>query len=136
MHNVAVLDDVFFALHTKLAGSLASGFSAKLDIIRIACNLSFNEAALKVRMDNARRFRSLCSDAHGPCLHFHFTGSKVTLKAQKFIRSLCKRGKARAFKAERLQVLRRFLGIKLCKFCLNLGAHGNRLYTAHEWRRL
>src|SRR5262249_49942684 len=57
MHDVAVGDDVRFALEPHLARLLRAGFAAERHIIVVGDGLGANEAALEVGMDDGGRLR-------------------------------------------------------------------------------
>ena len=57
VHHVAVLDDVFFAFDPEFADFAAAFLTAMADKVVVAHDLSLNEAALKVGVDDASRLR-------------------------------------------------------------------------------
>ena len=64
-HDVAVLDDIFFAFVARLAGFLGGNFAAERHEVVIGDRLCADEAALEVGVDDARRLRRLGA-ASGP----------------------------------------------------------------------
>ena len=62
MHDVAVLHHVFLAFLAKLASVAAAHLSAELHVVAKARGLRLDEAALEIRVDDARRLRGLSSD--------------------------------------------------------------------------
>ena len=62
VHDVAVLHHVFLAFLAKLAGVAAAYLSAELHVVGKARGFRLDEAALEIRVDDARRLRGLSSD--------------------------------------------------------------------------
>ena len=63
------------------SGGAAGGFGLVLDVIVEADDFGTDEAALEVRVDDARGLRSLPAVLNGPRAHFLFSGGEVAGKA-------------------------------------------------------
>lgn len=59
VHDVAVMDDIILAFGAFLAGFLSTLFAVILDVVIEGDRLRTDEAALKVGVNNAGRFRAV-----------------------------------------------------------------------------
>lgn len=65
-HDVAVLDEVVLAFDAELAGFFNFGFGAVGEEVLAVVDLGFDEAALKVGVDNAGGLGGLAARFEGP----------------------------------------------------------------------
>src|SRR5882672_6196117 len=66
MHDVPIGDDVFLAFEAQPAGLAGARLAAERHIVVIRNGLGADEAALEIRMDDARRLRRLGAAGDGP----------------------------------------------------------------------
>ena len=85
MHDISVLDHIFFAFHAQHAAGAAGGLVFVAHVVLIGDDLGADEAAFKVRMNNPGRLRSLPALVNGPCAHFLRADRKVAAKSQSFV---------------------------------------------------
>ena len=86
MHNVAVLNDIFFALDANLSGFAALAFAAKCNIVVILDNLGADEALLEVGMDDAGTLRGFTALDVRPRLNLLRSGSEIRFEVEKMKR--------------------------------------------------
>src|ERR1700754_3270389 len=77
VHHVPVLHHVIFSFNTQLAIVPGRSFRSVLDIIFVSNDLRFDEALLKIRMDNTGSLRSLPSVLYRPGPDFLYSGRKI-----------------------------------------------------------
>ena len=88
LHNVAVAHDVFFAFDAQLARLTSLGFGAESGEVIKMHDLSSDEAALEVAMNDARSLWSFHAFGDGPGTGFFFARGQVSLKAEQGIHAL------------------------------------------------
>ncbi len=98
MHDVAVLNNVFFAFDTHFAGFFYSCFTTKSDIIVIFDYFGTNETFFKVGVDYTRALWCFRATHECPSTHFIFTGCEICLKIKQSISSTDKTCHSRFFK--------------------------------------
>lgn len=80
VHYIAILHDVIFAFLAKLASIAAALFAAQRNIVFIRSSFRFDEAALKIGMDNASGLGSLRANGNGPGARFGFAAGEIALR--------------------------------------------------------
>ena len=90
MHDVTVLNNIFLALYTHLAGFANGGFASVMDVVVVLDNLGTDETLFKVGVDDTCALGCLPSAAEGPCLYLHLACGDECLKGEKAVYGLDK----------------------------------------------
>ena len=88
MHDVAILYDVVFAFDGYLAGLAALGLGSESDVVVILDDLGTDEAALKVRVDNACCLRCFHTLAECPRAALFGSGGEESLEVEQVVSGL------------------------------------------------
>ena len=88
MDDVAVADDVFFALDPHLSCFFALRFAAKGQQVFPPNDLRFDEATFKVSVNHTRCLRSSGTLTHRPSASFFLADGEKGVEAQEFITGL------------------------------------------------
>src|SRR6266481_5100946 len=103
--NVAVLDQVFFALGPHLAGLLGGLFAAAGYEILVGDGLGPDEAVFEIRMNDAGRFGGLGPASHGPGAGFLGPHSEKRNEVEQAIAGADDSGQARLLEPEGGEVI-------------------------------
>ena len=85
MHDIAVLNDIFFSLDTHLSGFFYSRFRTVGNIILIFDDFGADKAFFEVGMDHTGTLRSFPTFLVSPGTHFLYAGSEVSFEIKQFI---------------------------------------------------
>src|SRR5690606_27244288 len=103
MDHIAVAHDVFFAFDGHLARFFAFGFAAEGEQIFPPDDFGLDEAALKIRMDDACRLRRRGALDHSPSATLLFTSREKSNEPEQFIAGANDRMESRLLEARALQ---------------------------------
>ena len=88
MHDIAVLNDIFFSLDTHLSGFFYSRFRTVRNIILIFDDFGADKAFFEVGMDHTGALRGFPSFMESPGTTFVGTGGQECLQVQEFVSGL------------------------------------------------
>ena len=102
MHDIAVLNDIFFSLDTHLSGFFYSRFRTVGNIILIFDDFGADKAFFKVGMDHTGALRGFPSFMESPGTTFVGTGGQECLQVQELVSGLDQTGNAGFFQTDLL----------------------------------
>ena len=100
MDHVAILDDVFLAFLTPLAGFLCPGLAPARDEVFVTDDLGLDEAALEIGMDHAGGLRGGGSLSHGPGTDFLLARGEIGVQPEQLVAGAHYAVQAGLFQAE------------------------------------